>query len=180
MRRPPFIARQAARPRGLLGRALGAILALETRALNDEILRRLAIASGERILEIGFGHGRTLERAAKKQPGASFAGIDHAGDMVAALGRRCKALVAAGRLDLRFWRDPGRNLSEMRRVLRRSGRLLLGFRERTPEVKAALPPEIYTLRSRDEVIALLAAAGFEPTASPGPGRGLWVVEARKL
>src|SRR6266516_305790 len=134
MRRPTFIARQAAHPRGLLGRALVTIMAIETRALNDEVLRRLAIAPGERILEIGFGHGRTLERAAKKNPSARFAGIDHAADMAAAIGRRCAALVEAGRLEVRvgdsatlpwpdesfdgvfavhtvyFWEDPGRHL----------------------------------------------------------------------
>src|SRR6185295_1059533 len=72
VRRPVFIARQAERPTGLLGRALGAIMALETRSLNDEVLQRLAIAPSERILEIGFGHGRTLERAARASTGARF------------------------------------------------------------------------------------------------------------
>src|SRR6185503_4319753 len=52
VRRPTFIARQAGRPSGLFGRALGAIMAIETRSLNDEVLRRLAVAPGERILEI--------------------------------------------------------------------------------------------------------------------------------
>jgi ubiquinone/menaquinone biosynthesis C-methylase UbiE len=201
MRRPVFIARQAERPSGLLGRALGVIMALETRSLNDEVLHRLAIAPGERILEIGFGHGRTIERAARATTGARFAGIDHAEDMVAALARRAHRLVEAGRLELRagdssslpwpdatfdgayavhtiyFWQDPARHFSEVRRVLRPGGRLALGFRERTPEVEAAVPPEIYRLRSSDEVLALLTAAGLDPSASRGRGPGLWVVEA---
>ena len=45
-------------------------MAMETRALNDEVLRHLAIAPRERILEIGFGHGRTLERAARAHGGS--------------------------------------------------------------------------------------------------------------
>jgi ubiquinone/menaquinone biosynthesis C-methylase UbiE len=203
VRRPVFIARQAERPTGLLGRALGAIMALETRSLNNEVLRRLAIAPGERILEIGFGHGRTLERAAKATIGARFAGIDHAEDMVAAVARRAHRLVEAGRLELRagdsgtlpwpdatfdgayavhtiyFWQDPGRHLAEARRVLRPGGRLVLGFRERTPEVEAGLPPEIYHLRSCGEVLALLAASGLDPSASRDRGPGLWIVEARR-
>jgi ubiquinone/menaquinone biosynthesis C-methylase UbiE len=198
MRRPAFIARQAGRPSGIVGRALGALMALETRALNDEALRRLLIQPGERILEVGFGHGRTLERAARAHPDARFAGIDHAADMVAALARRCARLSEAGRLDLRngdsnalpwpdgsfdgafavhtlyFWRHAESDLAEIRRVLRPGGRVVLGFQERSPEAEAAFSAEIYTFRSKDEVTALLEAAGMAATAFPGPRAGLWV------
>jgi ubiquinone/menaquinone biosynthesis C-methylase UbiE len=203
MRRPRFIARQAECPSGLFGRVLGAIMAVETRALNDEVLRHLAVAPGERILEIGFGHGRTLERAAKATPDARLAGIDHAEDMVAALSRRARRLIADGRLEVRagdsdalpwpeatfdgafavhtiyFWSEPSRHLAEIHRVLRAGGRLVLAFRDRTPDVEARVPPDIYHLRSRDEVLALLTAAGFETTASAGPGSGMWIADARK-
>lgn len=203
MRRPRFIARQAERPSGVFGRVLGAIMAVETRTLNDEVLRRLGVSPNERILEIGFGHGRTLERAAKATPGARFAGIDHADDMVKALARRARRLVTEDRLEVRagdsgalpwpdatfdgaftvhtiyFWSDPAHHLAEIHRVLRPSGRLVLAFRDRTPDVEASAPPDIYHLRSRDEVMALLTAAGFEATASPGSGRHLWIADARK-
>jgi ubiquinone/menaquinone biosynthesis C-methylase UbiE len=203
VRRPRFIARQAERPTGVFGRVLGAIMAVETRALNDEVLRHLAVAPGERILEIGFGHGRTLERAAKATPGARFAGIDHAEDMVAVLSRRAGRLVAEDRLEVRagdssalpwpaatfdgafavhtiyFWPDPARDLAEIHRILRPGGRLVLAFRDRTPDVEASVPADIYHLRSRDEVLALLAAAGFETTASPGSGKNMWIADARK-
>jgi len=203
MRRPRFIARQAERPSGLFGQFLGAIMAVETRALNDEALRHLVVAPGERILEIGFGHGRTIERAAKATPGARFAGIDHAEEMVEALSRRAHRLVDEGRLELRagnssalpwpeasfdgaftvhtiyFWADPAPHLAEIHRVLRSGGRLVLAFRDRTPDVEASAPPDIYHLRSRDDVLALLAVAGFETTATAGPGTSNWIVDARK-
>ena len=203
MRRPRFIARQAEHPSGLFGRFLVSIMAVETRALNDEALRHLAVAPDERILEIGFGHGRTLERAAKAAPGARFAGLDHADDMVAALSLRARRLVDEGRLELHagdsgalpwpdatfdgvfavhtiyFWTEPARHLAEIHRVLRPSGRLVLAFRDKTPDVEASAPPDIYHLRSSDEVLALLAAAGFETTAKTGPGNNNWIVDARK-
>jgi ubiquinone/menaquinone biosynthesis C-methylase UbiE len=203
VRRPRFIARQAEHPSGVLGRVLGAIMAVETRTLNEEVLRHLAVAPGERILEIGFGHGRTLERAAKAAPKARFAGIDHAEDMVAAMSRRARRLVVQDRLELRagdssalpwpdatfdgafavhtiyFWPDPARHLAEIHRVLRPGGRLVLAFRDRTRDVEASFPPDIYHLRSRDEVLALLTAAGFETTASAGSGQHLWIADARK-
>jgi ubiquinone/menaquinone biosynthesis C-methylase UbiE len=203
VRRPRFIARQAERPRGVFGRVLGAIMAVETRALNDEVLRHLAVATGEGILEIGFGHGRTLERAANATPDARFAGIDHAEDMVAALSRRARRLIAEGRLEVHagdsgavpwpdatfdgafavhtiyFWSEPARHFAEIRRVLRPGGRLVLAFRDRTPNAESSVPLDIYHLRSRDEVLALLTAAGFETTASAGPGSGMWIAHARK-
>jgi ubiquinone/menaquinone biosynthesis C-methylase UbiE len=202
VRRPKYIARQAGRPSGLVGRALGAIMAVETRALNDEVLRQLAIAPGERILEIGFGHGRTLERAALAHPDARFAGADHAVDMVAALNRRARRLIDAGRLEVRaadsatlpwpdgtfdgayavhtvyFWMRPERDLAEIRRVLRPGGRLLLAFRERTPEVEAAFPAETYTYRSAAEVVSIARSVGLAGSLFPAPGNAMWVLEAR--
>jgi ubiquinone/menaquinone biosynthesis C-methylase UbiE len=202
MHRPAFIARQAARPSGFVGRVLGAIMAKETRALNDEVLRHLAIAPGEHILEIGFGHGRTLERAIAANPETRFAGIDHAEDMVAGMAHRHADLVQAGRLDLKagdsqalpwpdgafhgafavhtlyFWRRPEQHLSEIRRVLRPGGRFIAGFRERTPEAEAAFPAEIYRFRSPDEVVTLLNSSGLTPSLSPGPRPDLWLAEGR--
>jgi SAM-dependent methyltransferase len=202
MRRPMFIALQAAHPSGLLGRALAAVMAVETRTFNDAVLARLSPAPKERILEIGFGHGRTLACAAAAQPEARFAGIDHAADMVAIVERRARALVASGRLELAtgdsaalpwpdstfdgvfavhtiyFWSQAERDLGEIRRVLRPGGRLVLGFRERSPESEAALPSPVYHLRSHDEVASLLRATGFEPEISAGPAPGLWIIVGR--
>lgn len=201
MRRLVFMARQAEKPSGFLGRALGAIMAIETRSLNDEVLRRLAPAAGERILEVGFGHGRTLERAVTAHAETRFSGIDHAADMVAALSRRARRLIDSGHLEVRagdsaalpwpdatfdgafavhtiyFWPAPERDLGEIRRVLRSGGRLVLGFRERTREAEAALPAEVYTLRSAAEIARLVETVGFVPSLTAGPAKGLSVLEA---
>jgi hypothetical protein len=57
MRRPDFIARQSGQPSGWLGRLLLRLMAHETRGLNGEVVAALAPAEGDRILEVGFGHG---------------------------------------------------------------------------------------------------------------------------
>jgi ubiquinone/menaquinone biosynthesis C-methylase UbiE len=203
MQRPTFIARQASRPSGLVGRALGAIMFFETRAFNVEVLSRLAIRPGQRILEIGFGHGRTLERAAAMHSEATFAGIDHAEDMVKALARRCAPLVKSGRLELSagdsaalpwsdasfdsvfavhtlyFWPQPERDVAEIARVLKPGGRLLLAFRKKTPDVEAAFPAEIYRFRSEEEVTALLRGAGLTVEMFEGPQEDLCIAEGRR-
>ncbi len=185
MRRPVFLARQAGRPAGLLGRALLRLMAAETSRMNREVLDALALAGDESLLEVGYGHGRTLAAAGERAPGVRLAGIDVSVEAARLAARRCRRLIAAGSLDLRvgdsaelpwpdgafdkafavhtlyFWREPARNLGEIRRVLRRGGLFVLAFRERTDSVVAAFPAEVYRFYRIEEVAALLRAAGFE-------------------
>ena len=196
MRRPLFIARQACRPSGLVGRALLRLMEWETSHLNQEALDALALVAEERVLEVGYGHGRTVAAAAACAPGALLAGIDVSEDAARFAARRCRAAIATGRVDLRvgdsaalpwpdgafdkalsvhtlyFWPEPGRDLREVRRVLRPGGRFVLAFRERTEDAVATFPPQIYRFYSTADVIALLTTAGFSAvdihTAKAGP------------
>jgi hypothetical protein len=68
MRRPEFIARQSSRPRGLVGRLLGHVMAIETASLNSQALELLGLQPSDRLLEVGFGHGRTIRLAAAQVP----------------------------------------------------------------------------------------------------------------
>jgi len=196
MRRPAFIARQSGRPDGFLGRLLLGVMARETARFNDEILDALAPSDGEHVLELGYGHGRTLAAAARRATGVRLAGLDVAPTAMRSAARRCRSLIDAGRLDLRagdgaalpwpdaifdavysvhtlyFWSEPSHQLAELRRVLRPGGRLVLGYRERTDAAVASFPPPTYRFHTTDEVVRLLAAAGFRGTdvrtAAAGP------------
>ena len=184
MRRPEFIARQAAQPTGWLGRALARWMAVETAAANEAALSFLHLHEADRVLEIGFGHGRTIERAAKRVPSGSVAGIDHSEAMLRAARRRCAALIADGRVQLQcadsarlpfpngsfekalgvhtlyFWQPPAAHLREVRRVLVPGGRLVLAFRPAGTDGAADFPPNVYTFHTPDDVHDLLMAADF--------------------
>ena len=95
MRRPAFIARQAGCPDGLLGRLLLGVMARETARFNAEILDVLMTSNGEHVLELGYGHGRTLVAAAGRAPGARFSGIDVAPAAAKAAIRRCRDVAAS-------------------------------------------------------------------------------------
>jgi len=205
VRRPSFIARQAGFPTGLLGRLLLRVMARETARFNSEILDVLAPGTGEHILELGHGHGRTLMSAAARAPGARFSAIDVAPAATKAAARRCRDLIAARRLDLctgdgaslpwaaatfdaafsvhtiYFWPDPAPQLQELRRVLRLGARLVLGFRERSAEAIAQFPAPTYRFYSADEVGALLADADLSNieirTSSDAPGLRIGVARA---
>jgi len=205
MRRPTFIARQAGRPAGWFGRFLLRVMARETSSFNHEVLATLAMRDGERVLEIGFGHGQTLRDAATRAPAATLAGIDIAPDAKRVASRRCRALIESGRLELQtgdaaalpwsdgsfdaaysvhtiyFWQHPEITLAEIRRVLSSSGRLVLGMRDRTDDAAAHFPASVYRFYSGDEIALLLRTAGFSTvdvrTAAADPNLRLVVAAA---
>ena len=100
MRRPEFIARQSSRPRGLVGRLLAHIMAIETATLNSQALGLLALQPSDRLLEVGFGHGRTIRLAAAQVPQGFVAGVDVSRDMVRMAQRRCLNLAGKGLVEL--------------------------------------------------------------------------------
>ncbi len=184
MRRPEFIARQSSRPSGALGRVLAWIMARETANLNERAVAALDLRPTDRVLEIGFGHGRTVQRIAAAVPDGQVAGIDVSESMTRLANRRNRSAVAAGRVELRtgdaaslpfadgqfdkalsvhtiyFWPDLAACLRELHRVLRPGGALVLGFASKDNPRIAGYPASVYTFRDDREVAELLRAAGF--------------------
>ena len=186
MRRPEFIARQSSRPRGLVGRLLGHVMAIETASLNSQALELLGLQPSDRLLEVGFGHGRTIRLAAAQVPQGFVAGVDVSEDMVRMAQRRCVELVGKGLVELTvgdsrrlpyvdtsfdkilsvhtiyFWKEPVKDLGEMFPVLRPGGRLVLGFRAKSDKGSTTdFPGTVYSFYSIDEVSTLLVSAGFD-------------------
>lgn len=195
MRRPEFIARQAGKPSGVLGKVIGWIMERETAAQNDAALAALRVNPGDRILEIGFGHGRTLEQLVAAAPSGFVAGLDHSSEMYAMAHRRCAPLLPSGRLELHlgsslampypdghfdrvlavhtlyFWRNPTEHLREIHRVMKDNGVCVLGFRPKEDPHAASFPETVYTFFSRDVVRDLLFDVGFGKIdlSEPVPG-----------
>jgi SAM-dependent methyltransferase len=184
MRRPEFIARHGRRPEGWFGRLLATLMAWETSKENDAALALLEIRPGDRVLEIGFGHGRSIAAASRLTGGGLVAGIDFSPSMVAMARRRTRALVDRGLVELRqgnslclpfedgsfhgvwsvhtvyFWDEPVAHIKEVRRVLKEGGRFVLGFRPASEEARRAFPASVYTFRPADQIRQMLLAAGF--------------------
>ena len=148
---------QFAHPRGLRGRLAGALMAAKNRAMNEAAAERLPLRPEDRVLELGFAHGRTLAALAARVPRGRAVGVDPSETMLAMAGRRLRRPIAAGRVELRlasaealpfpdasfdaayaansvqFWPGPERSLREGRRVLRPGGTLLLAIRLNEPD-----------------------------------------------
>jgi ubiquinone/menaquinone biosynthesis C-methylase UbiE len=185
LRRPEFIARQAGHPTGILGRLLARIMAMETLNVNRRVLDLLELEGGSRVLEAGFGHGRTLARVAELAPEGFVAGIDISLGMVQMAQRHNRDAIAKGLIELKrassdripypdesfdrayavhtiyFWNDPLAHLREIRRVIRSGGRFVLAFGPKEDaHAVAAFPESVYRFYSIDETRRLLSKAGF--------------------
>jgi ubiquinone/menaquinone biosynthesis C-methylase UbiE len=163
-----LLLRMFGRPRGVLGRLGGVIMARSNRACAEWVIGLLEVEPSDRVLEVGFGPGVAIELLAR---GAAqhVAGVDPSMEMVEQATARNAAVFASGNVELRqgsvdrlpfadatfdkalainsmqVWPDVVAGLRELRRVLAPSGRIALGF---TP----------YSGQPRTGVVETLAAA----------------------
>ncbi len=148
------IARQFGKPEGWQGRLAGRLMAWKNRARSEWVLSLLDVGEADRVLEIGFGSGRDLERVHRLASGGLSAGIDHSDEMVRMARRRNMGAIQAGRSDIReatadripfgvesftkafainsvqFWPDRRAGFEEIRRVLRPGGLVAIALQPR--------------------------------------------------
>ena len=196
MRRPEFIARQARCPSGILGLVIARVMAAETAADNTRAVELLDPKASDDVLEIGFGHGRTISCLAALAGDGFVAGVEISERMERMARRFNRRGIEQGRVELKrqdgptipyadgrfdkvlsvhtlyFWRDPPEVLAEIRRVTKPGGRLVLGFRgAEDSRVTDEFPASIYRFYRSAEVKSLLEAGGFHDVRLIGADGG---------
>lgn len=179
---PRLIARHLANPRGIFGRFVGGLMNRHNSRMNRFALQLLDVQSSDHVAEIGFGGGVTL--APLLDRAAHLTGIDRSPDVVAWAKRRYRTAIEAGRADFRvgqiealplesdqfnkvcsvntvyFWRSLSEGASEIKRILKTDGLLVLGFLPGEAMERSGFPKDIFTFRLVDDVRAALQHAGF--------------------
>ena len=136
--------RQFGKPEGKTGVFLGKIMAVSNRKMHKAVMSYMK--TPERVLEIGTGTGSQLEMLSRTFTGAELFGIDISVDMVIAAKKRLgtKAKISLGSIEQTdfedgffdavittdtcyFWKDTAKALSEIGRILKTDGRLIIAY-----------------------------------------------------
>lgn len=179
-----FIDRQYRRPTGMVGQFIGSRMVRQHEPENKWSVGLLDVQPTDRVLEVGFGPGLAIEQIATQASRGLVAGVDFSPAMLSLARRRNARAIKAQRVDLRygeatelpfagasfdkalsihtlyFWSGPHQPLTELRRVLKPGGLLVLTFlpRERWPAGEPAVT--ISGVYAGQEVVQLLHEAGF--------------------
>jgi len=180
----PILARQLARPSGLVGLLMRPALNKVNARVNRTALDMLSLAPDHRLLDIGFGGGLLLREALRRLPQGFVAGIEISEPMLKLALRRFRSELLASRLEvktgsasaipypdtsfdrvtavntLHFWPDPQAGLREALRVLRPGGRLGLVLRPKEYLDRIRFTSHGFTAYDDGPLLTLLKDAGF--------------------
>jgi ubiquinone/menaquinone biosynthesis C-methylase UbiE len=150
---------QFEKPSGMLGRAVGHWMAFKSKERSWFVLPMLEIHQNDCVLEVGFGSGIDVRRVSEIAVDGFVAGVDHSPLMVEQAGRRNRAALQDGRVELQlgyasklpypddffnkvfsinvaqFWPDQVAVMLEMRRVVRPGGLVAVAVQPRSKNAR---------------------------------------------
>ena len=176
------IAEQLEKPQGWIGRYVTTRwLDRGNAALYNFCLQLMNAVPNQKILEVGFGSGRSL--AMLEATGAMVYGVDFSPDMVRKARQFNRAAVRAGRLTVElagvselpypdhtfdsilttntiyFWPDPAADAGELMRVLKPGAHLFIGYRPKEILEKIPVLDDRFRLYTHDDVKSLFRRHG---------------------
>lgn len=180
---------QCRRPHGRTGRRVLQAMNVRHSSVTDWGLGHIRVEPGFRILDVGCGGGRTIQKLAAVATQGHVSGVDYSEASVAEARAVNQAEITAGRVDVQqasvsrlpfsdaafdlvtavethyYWPDFVSDLKEARRVLKPGGTLaLIAETYRGQAFGAVIWPSMLLLRARYLTVAqhreALAAAGF--------------------
>ncbi len=148
------IFKQFRKPSGVLGHLVGWILSIKNKERTNWTFDNLRLKPQDKLLEIGYGPGVTLNKIANHLTSGSIAGIDHSEIMLKQATKRNKKHIENKKVKLEqgtiwdleypdnhfdtiygsnvhfFWKNPVEEFSELVKLLKPEGQLLMVFQPR--------------------------------------------------
>ena len=180
-----FFSEQARKPDGLFGRMVMSIVFDRGNAfLNNFVNELISVKIDDRIIEIGFGTGKLIDKMAQQIDTGLIEGVDFSKVMVSIARKRNKKNITKGKVKilegnfdempfekesftkacsintLYFWSEPAQTAKKIAEILKPDGKLILAFEDIEQLKRRKLNQEVFHLYSKDEVQKLLINAGF--------------------
>lgn len=187
------LAGQHGHPTGVVGRMLGERMVRQHVPETDWTISLLNLKPEDSVLELGFGAGKAIELVTAQVSNGHVSGIDHSQAMVRSASRRNAQAIKAGRVTLRqadfinlpfadsefdnvfsiqtlyFWSDMTRILSEIFRVLKSGGLLVVTLSTGTTDNAEGAGLEHYQQIIEEKMIPAMTQIGFtEASIKQGP------------
>jgi ubiquinone/menaquinone biosynthesis C-methylase UbiE len=176
---------QTRKPTGIMGRyVMTKIFNNGNADLNAFAKEMLDLRKDDRVLEIGFGPGKLINEIADITTEGAVDGIDFSAAMLKQASKVNKRHILHGKVKLQlgecsslpydndsfdklcsintlyFWSEPDKYFSEMFRVIKQGGKIVIGIRDDKQMRSLKLSNDIFTTYSVDEVVSMLSNAGF--------------------
>jgi arsenite methyltransferase len=180
-----FIAVQLRQPSGLFGKFfMGTFLNKGNEKINHLTVELLDVKPTDRVLDIGFGGGVTIEEMVETIDTGKIYGVDFSQVMIDKAKRRFKKLIEAGKVAIEFgdvsqlpfadkifdkictvntiyfWNDTSISLREIRRVMKKGGKLIISIRSADKMKELPFTQHNFKLYAPEDVKYLLVGAGF--------------------
>jgi len=144
-----WILRQCRKPTGILGRRVARVMNITHSALTDWGLSHVSIGRADRVLDVGCGGGRTVQKLAMMAPDGHVWGIDYSSASASVAQHTNADAIASGHVTIElgsvaalpfadrmfdlvtavethyYWPELEANLGEILRVLKPGGTLAL-------------------------------------------------------
>jgi ubiquinone/menaquinone biosynthesis C-methylase UbiE len=181
-------------PSGFAGKLFGKVMEWTNGNAYRQALKALAPIDDELYLELGFGTGRFAEMLLSTTTDTFMAGVDPTATMVQIATERLVDRGWSDRIELeqgtdellpwedglfhgiiaihcfQFWSDPDRSLTEIGRVLRPAGRIIIALRDNTNHTPDWLPnPLSRSGKEAELTIKLLEKHDYIVTEHPAAG-----------
>jgi arsenite methyltransferase len=180
-----YIAAQLRRPSGIVGKYILLPFLNRVNALiNALAIEQMNLSPQDTVLEVGFGGGGLIARLVRMVEQGKVTGIDFSPEAVALCTKKFAEYIEAGKVALQcadvedlpfasdtftractvntiyFWRSPRVVLSQLHRVLKPGGMLVVCFTPKKFMKDKEVMRHGFTLYEPDEVGSLLSEAGF--------------------
>ncbi|MEM8486457.1 MAG: class I SAM-dependent methyltransferase [Bacteroidota bacterium] len=181
---PEQVAQQLRRPEGEIGVQMGHQMNKGNKHICLNAYLALHPRPGSKVLEIGMGNGYFVKDLMYLADDLRYAGIDYSQTMVDAALEINKDLIDKGKASfvhasiadlpfddatfdyitttntLYFWPDPVKDLAELRRVMKPTGKLVIGYRSRAFLDQVELAKYGFSKFDKEDVEDLLNGARF--------------------